>query len=84
MKPSYPRPQSKLNKKLNKFRTCDCISHIPIFQFMRLYFLSRKQIFTLASHGLLSITQVKRRYFVAIIPGLEAQDLYDFLEDGCL
>lgn len=84
MKPHYPIPRSKLNKKLSKFMTCDCIPHIPISDFMRQYFLSRVQIFTLARKNLLSITQVKKRYFVAIPPDVTIEDIYNFLDDGCM
>ncbi len=78
-----PNPQIKLNAVNVKFCTIECLPHIPITDFSRLYFLGRKSIFTLAKDGFLSMTQVRRRYFVAIAPPYTINDIYDYLDYRC-
>ncbi len=75
--------QAKLNKDLSSFLTYQNTIHIPIHEFMRTYFLSRSSIFTLAKNRYLSITQIKRRYFVGIPSPYTINDIYRILDNGC-
>lgn len=82
--PSCPNSYRKLNHKARRYVTCPCIPHQPIHRKMKEWFLSRQQIFTLAEDKLVSMSRVKSRYFVALMPGITVQNLYDWLDNGCL